>query len=237
MHIFNFLVIVCVILVTNLHTCLVKALEKEMTVNIDAGKEECFYENVKDGQLLEVDYQVIDGGQGDLDINFRLYAPTGRTIVADYKKADNTHRIVAVEAGDYRMCWDNKFSTFSSKTVFFEILADYEGQASDPWNDALENYEGLSPEEVYDVEAQSIEQIILRVRSNLKKVQHLQEQTRAFEARDRNVAESNYVRVNVWSVIQIIVMLVVGFIQVVMVKSLFDDKSCLHQIWKKVYSS
>ena len=36
--------------------------------------------------------QVIDGGQGDIDINFHLYSPTGRQIVSDYKKSDNAHR-------------------------------------------------------------------------------------------------------------------------------------------------
>ena len=36
--------------------------------------------------------QVIDGGQGDIDINFHLYSPTGRQVVSDYKKSDNAHR-------------------------------------------------------------------------------------------------------------------------------------------------
>ena len=55
---------------------------------------------------------------------------------------------------------------------------------------------------------------MIRVRSNLMKVRHIQDTLRAFEARDRNVAESNYVRVNYWSIIQIGVMLLVGLIQV-----------------------
>ena len=53
-----------------------------------------------------------------------------------------------------------------------------------------------------------------RVRTHLVKVRHIQDTLRAFEARDRNVAESNYVRVNYWSIIQIGVMLFVGLIQV-----------------------
>jgi len=53
-----------------------------------------------------------------------------------------------------------------------------------------------------------------RVRTHLVKVRHIQDTLRAFEARDRNVAEGNYVRVNYWSIIQIGVMLLVGLIQV-----------------------
>ena len=52
------------------------------------------------------------------------------------------------------------------------------------------------------------------MRTHLIKVRHIQDTLRAFEARDRNVAESNYVRVNYWSIIQIGVMLLVGLIQV-----------------------
>jgi protein ERP2 len=55
---------------------------------------------------------------------------------------------------------------------------------------------------------------VSRVHHHLIKVRHFQDTLRAFEARDRNVAESNYVRVNSWSIIQIGVMLLVGLIQV-----------------------
>jgi len=32
--------------------------EREVTVEVSAGKEECFYESVKAGQTIDVDYQV-----------------------------------------------------------------------------------------------------------------------------------------------------------------------------------
>lgn len=47
-------------------------LEREMTVEVPAGAEECFFESVELGQILEVEYQVIDGGQqNELEINFK----------------------------------------------------------------------------------------------------------------------------------------------------------------------
>lgn len=43
-----------------------------MTVEVPAGAEECFFEAVQQGQILEVEYQVIDGGQqNELEINFK----------------------------------------------------------------------------------------------------------------------------------------------------------------------
>lgn len=53
-----------------------------------------------------------------------------------------------------------------------------------------------------------------RIRAHLTKSRFLQDQLRAFEARDRNVAENNYSRVNRMSLLNLAVMLVTGLIQV-----------------------
>lgn len=41
--------------------------------------------------IIDIEYQVIDGGNGDLDINFEL-SLEGRILAVDYKKSDNIHR-------------------------------------------------------------------------------------------------------------------------------------------------
>ncbi|XP_023712535.1 transmembrane emp24 domain-containing protein 5-like [Cryptotermes secundus] len=216
----------------------VMSFEKEMTISIDSRREECFYQPVKRGQVIDVEYQVIDGGQGEIDISFHLATPSGRIVVSDLKKPENSHRIEASEEGDYRLCWDNTFSHFNSKTVFFEIIIESDDDDErDPWDIDFENYGGLSPEELYDIKIQDIQDAINRVRTHLVKIRHIQDTLRAFEARDRNIAEGNFVRVNYWSMIQIAVMLFVGLIQVVMVKSLFDDKSRVHRFWKSGITS
>jgi len=69
-------------------------------------------------------------------------------------------RTEASEEGDYRMCWDNTFSHFNSKTVFFEIIVesddDDDDDERDPWDIDFENY-GVSPEELYDMKIQDIQ--------------------------------------------------------------------------------
>lgn len=67
-----------------------------------------------------------------------------------------------------------------------------------------------------------LQEAVNRVKSQLAKIRHMQEAVRAFEARDRNIAEGNYVRVNWWSFIQIVVMLVVGFVQVLFLLCFVD---------------
>jgi protein ERP2 len=70
------------------------------------------------------------------------------------------YRTEASEEGDYRLCWDNTFSHFNSKTVFFEIIVENDddgGDERDTWDIDFENYGGLSPEELYDIKIQDIQ--------------------------------------------------------------------------------
>lgn len=206
-------------------------VDKEMTVNIDAGKEECFYEAAKKGDGVDIEYQVIDGGHGDLDITFRLADPNGRILIADFKKPENNHRVDAEMDGDYRFCFDNTFSSYNTKTIFFELIIENENDSE--W-DSDENPEGVQPELATELQLENFEEILNEIRSHLKKAKHFQDLLKSTEARDRNVAEENYFKVNTFSLIQLILMLVVGIIQVIMVKSLFDDRSKVHKIWKNL---
>lgn len=208
------------------------SLEKEVTVNVDAGKQDCYYQNVSVGQVIDIEYQVIDGGHGDLDISFHLIDPTGRIIGADFKKSENSHRVEALLTGDYRFCFDNTFSTFNSKTVFFELIVEKDGVEENEWSD--ENNFELQPEGVYELTVAEISESVLKVRNHISKVRQIQDIIKSTEARDRNIAEENYFKVNTFSAFQIGVMLTVMFVQVIMVRSLFDDRSKVHKLWKNL---
>ncbi|XP_076034468.1 transmembrane emp24 domain-containing protein 1-like [Oratosquilla oratoria] len=209
-------------------------IEKEMTVEVGPGTQECFYQDVKQGEILDVEYQVIDGGQGDLDIDFSVTKPKGGVIIQDFRKPEGSHRHTADEEGDYRICWDNTFSRFNSKTIFFGIMIENDNDDDDDeglWDEGFEN--SITAEEVYEMKVDDIKDAMDRIRGHLTKSRFMQDQLRAYEARDRNVAESNYTRVNTWSLVNISVMIVTGLIQVMLLRSLFDEKSRFHRMWKK----
>jgi hypothetical protein len=56
-------------------------------------------------------------------------------------------RVEPTEAGDYRLCFDNSFSTISEKLVFFELIFDslQDDEEVEGWAEAVE------PEEMLDV--------------------------------------------------------------------------------------
>ena len=206
-----------------------------MTVHVDAGKKECFFHNVKLGETIDIEYQVIDGGHGDLDISFSLADPIGLIIVTDFKKPENIHRHDVQKEGDYRFCFDNTFSTFNRKTVFFELIVEKEGEQNlgdDQWNDVLE---GLTPEEYYEMKVQDIMDYIGRIRMQMTKARQIQDMLRSHEARDRNLAESNFSKVNTWSLFQICAMVAVGLLQVFLVRSIFDTNTRMSKFWKKMH--
>merc|ERR1712116_86176 len=198
-----------------------------MGIRLEPGKEDCFFLDVPQNSYLELDYQVIDGQQGELDIDFYIASPSGRRIVMESRKSDSSHRNQITESGDHSICFD-----ISTDNDDDDQAGD--DKSSELWGDIDKSfYAGLRPEEIYEIHVQDIKDSVAKVRGKLTKAQLYQDQLRAYEARDRNMAESNFSRVNFWSVIHIISLVITGLIQVIMLRSLFDEKSAMRHVWKK----
>jgi len=89
------------------------------------------------GTAFEIEYQVLDGG--DLDLDFMLFAPSGRLIVDEKRSEEGLHEVASAEEGDYqvittiittdtyiifKICFDNIFSRMTAKTVFWEVFVE-----------------------------------------------------------------------------------------------------------------
>lgn len=124
-------------------------LQRELTVLVEPGKTDCFYAKVLDKQVIDIEYQVIDGGHGDLDISFSLHEPSGEMRVNEFKQSDNIHRVPTKMEGDHKFCFDNSFSMFNSKTVFFEIIVEYEdGKQGKGYEWGREVLDNVVPEDI-----------------------------------------------------------------------------------------
>lgn len=194
------------------------SLDSDFTFTLPAGQKECFYQPMPLKASLEIEYQVLDGA--GLDIDFHLASPEGRTLVFEQRKSDGVHTI-ETEVGDYMFCFDNTFSTISEKVIFFELILDNMGEQAEEQEDWKKYITGT---DMLDMKLEDILESINSIKSRLSKSGHIQTLLRAFEARDRNIQESNFDRVNFWSMVNLVVMVVVSAIQVYMLKSLFEDK-------------
>ncbi|XP_014680987.1 PREDICTED: transmembrane emp24 domain-containing protein 5-like [Priapulus caudatus] len=175
---------------------------------------------------------VIDGG--DLDITFITQSPTGYAIITDIRKSENTHRVTASEDGDYKFCFDNTFSRFSIKLVYFELSVENADGVDDDDDDDEEWMKFVRDEETLGISIDNMKGALAEVKSNLAKSIQLQTLRKAHEAKDRNVMETNYTRVNTWSIVFICILISTGIVQVVMIRGLFDEKSMAHKMMKKL---
>lgn len=77
----------------------------------------------------------------------RLAAIQGHVCVSAYLP-----RVEPTEAGDYKLCFDNSFSTISEKLVFFELIFDslQDDEEVEGWAEVVE------PEEMLDVKMEDI---------------------------------------------------------------------------------
>lgn len=194
-----------------------QSLDSDFTFTLPAGRRECFYQSMKKDASLEIEYQVLDGAS--LDVDFQLHAPNGHILASDYRKADGVHS-VETEEGDYMFCFDNTFSAVSEKIIFFELILDNmdEGEESEDWKAYVQGTDLL------DMKLEDIMDTINSVKARLGKSLQIQMVLKAFEARDRNLQESNYERVNMWSCTNLVLMVIVSGVQVYLLRSLFDNK-------------
>ncbi|KAM4640624.1 transmembrane emp24 domain-containing protein 5 [Discoglossus pictus] len=195
-----------------------QSVDSDFTFTLPAGHKECFFQPMKKDATLEIEYQVLDGA--GLDIDFQLISPNGETLVFEERQSDGVHTL-ETEDGDYQFCFDNSFSRLSEKVIFFELILDHmndEGNDQDDWK----NY--IVGTDLLDMKLEDIMETINSVKGRLGKSVQLQTLLKAFEARDRNIQESNYDRVNFWSTFNLVVMVVVSAVQVYLLKSLFEDK-------------
>lgn len=96
-----------------------RCIDSELTVLIPASQRECFHQHFDIDKTIEVEYEVLTGG--DFDINYWFYSPTSRVLQSEFKKRDGHHTLKLEETGEYRFCFDNSLSRFHQKQVYFSL--------------------------------------------------------------------------------------------------------------------
>ncbi|KAA8595091.1 transmembrane emp24 domain-containing protein 1b [Etheostoma spectabile] len=201
-------------------SCFGQNLDSEFTFLLQAGRSECFFQTAIKNGTMEVEYQVIAGA--GMDVDFTIISPEGIQLIFESRRSDGVHVVEPTVEGDYEICFDNSFSRFSEKMVFFEIIL--EGQGGDVGGD--EEWPGIEEPDgsVLEYKLEDIRESMDSLHRRLERSRQMQTVLRAFEARDRNLLEDNLWRVSFWSCACVLVMLCVALTQVYTVRKLFDDK-------------
>ncbi|CAJ0580146.1 unnamed protein product, partial [Mesorhabditis spiculigera] len=209
--------------------------EYDFTVEVPPGKFQCFFQPVTNPnhKSIEVDYQVVDGG--DLNINFMLLLGA-EVLIQETMKTDASHKVEIKQVGDYQVCFDNSFSYQSRKVVFFEIfLYDQAGNLDDFDYVKAGLQDDRLKQRMADlgVTVEIFHGAATRIKNNFNKMEYHQAILRAHEARDRSVMNANLDRVSFWSIVNSLVLIFVGGIQVYMIRSLFEENSKVGRFLRK----
>ncbi|VDK67954.1 unnamed protein product [Litomosoides sigmodontis] len=211
-----------------LSTYLAVADEYDYAVIVPAGKTECYGFTIANEkyQSFEVDFQVIAGG--GLDITFSIISPKGLRLINDLKRTDGVHKIdlsvASAGYGDYLFCFDNTFSIQSDKRVFFELfLLDAQGHFLGGFDRHVDV--AVDVLRTLDTHINHFQNVTTNVKNNLNTVERLQRQYASIELADRSAIERSYEMINFWSVFHLVVILLAFFVQVYMVRSLFEENS------------
>lgn len=176
------------------------------TFELPDNERQCFYSKYKESKKMTFEYEVIRGGNTDVDA--MIESPNGQIVYAEQKMREDQ---VDFESsyGVYSFCFSNEFSTFSHKVVYFELRPEGHESLSD-----------IAGHKKPTANTQ-IEETMDHIHRSSQFVQQMQKNYRLLEARGRHIAEDLSTRVQVWSLGEALVIMFMGLGQVLVLRKFF----------------
>jgi len=185
----------------------------ELTFELPDNAKECFHEEIKEGVESNLEFQVVTGGQYDVDV--MLTDPQNQELYKVVKEQYGSFQFKPKMTGIYKVCFSNEFSTFSHKLVYMdfqvgeETMSHVEGQAEHIGAMTL------------------METLTSKIFSSLNSVIDYQTHNRLQEAGGRKRAEEINETVLYWAVIESATIIAVSVFQVFILKGLFVDRQAV----------
>ncbi|XP_038162368.1 transmembrane emp24 domain-containing protein 3 [Cyprinodon tularosa] len=189
-----------------LHVCAV--FGTELTFELPDNEKQCFYEELGKGVRFDIDFQVIAGGNYDVDCF--VTDPFDNVLYNERKKQYDSFSHTTAMEGVYKVCFSNEFSTFTHKVVYM----DFRHGEEQPLLENMSRSTALT----------QLESSCVAIHEVLKVVAESQTWYRLREAQDRTKAENLFERVTYWSIGETILLFVIGIGQVMLLRSFFSDK-------------
>lgn len=189
----------------------------ELTFELPDNEKMCFHEFVQKGVECVLEFQVIEGGNYDVDMT--LTSPRGAMLYSEQKKQYDQHTWTTDVDGEYQFCFSNEFSTITHKIVYF----DFQVGDEDPIRDQRDNSEKNPLTAMTQMETSA-----LGLYQSLKVIIDYQTHHRLRESQGRSFAEDVNERVQLWSIGQTVVVLLAGVGQVLVLRSFFTERKSPH---------
>ena len=186
--------------------------------------QSCFFiEDLEVGYVISIHYTVLSVKNGkQMDISFQLKDSTKKMVVFHVRKKEevfNNHTVTT--AGDYEMCFINRYSLLESKKIMWELDILGEEEEMDTNNVYLAVNQTL---EEYTEQARILRLGVVKIRTKMSKVRSQQWwlSSKATKGQERLVSMNQMI--DTWSTAYSLMVIVVGIIQTFFVRRLFNIK-------------
>lgn len=186
----------------------------ELTFELPDSAKECFHEEIKKNTTVTLEFQVVTGGQYDVDVT--LEDPKKQVIYKQIKTQFDSHTFTAAYNGVYIVCFSNEFSTFSHKLVYMDF------QVGDE-----EPLPGIGAHATVMTQLESSAQDIHKA---LTTILDFQTHHRLRETQGRKRAEDLNERVLWWSCLETLAVLTISIGQVFILRNFFTEKKAYHPV-------
>ncbi|XP_012286710.1 transmembrane emp24 domain-containing protein 7 [Orussus abietinus] len=180
----------------------------ELSFELPDNAKECFYQEIEKNVSSTLEFQVVTGGQYDVDVS--LENPNKEIIYQQFKTQFDSYTFLPTITGEYKVCFSNKFSTFSHKLIYMDFQVGDEPPLP-----------GLEERVTVMTQMESSAQ---EVHKNLISILDYQTHHRLREAQGRKRAEDLNEQVLWWSVLETITILVISIGQVFVLKNFFTER-------------
>ncbi|VDD75636.1 unnamed protein product [Mesocestoides corti] len=185
------------------------------TFELPDGDSRCFYGMLREKERTTVEFQVISGGNFDVDVTFR---DPFKNVVKSFQREQYDYFDLDVQvAGEHeasilfgdRNIWLNEFSSVTHKVVYMN------------WEMESEREKDLSDDQQSPLTM--MDSVVVAIHENLRKAASAQTKVRLQEASSRSFVEALNDRVTLGSIIHALVIVVVAVGQVYLLRSLFKE--------------
>ncbi|XP_078672321.1 transmembrane emp24 domain-containing protein 3-like isoform X3 [Branchiostoma floridae x Branchiostoma belcheri] len=169
----------------------------------------CFYQEFFFPGNYSFEFQVIKGGQRDVDV--AIVTPNDTLIYHKVREKSGVHNW-RTSVGTYKFCFSNSFSRFDRKLIYMSLMKQETAALAAK----------IGTKNPGDVSAWLF--VAKQIKESLHVMEELQKRYRRYEAVDRNNAMSLSARVQDWSLYQSVLVVVIGLGQMIVLKTLFTEK-------------
>lgn len=178
-----------------------------IAINLPAFSKECFYYDlVSHDESLVVSYQVLTGG--NFEIDFEITAPDGSQIISEKQKKYSDFLLKSFGLGQYTFCFSNTYGTALKKV---EIVLELE-------KGALGEDESSPADAIANNAIEEIDRSLIKISKTMNYL-------RAREWRNMSTVESTYSRLTWLSLLIMGIMVGISVLQAGIIQFFFKSRS------------